>query len=98
MTHSQKWLCHLERDVLVGDFGAGTGGRGLVVGASCSCVEVVGAARCASASGSCAGAGCGAVSASAEHAEIARDDFKTGALLTLFVLPLPRLNASLDEN
>src|SRR5689334_8077948 len=98
MTHSQKWLCHLERDVLVGDFGAGAGGRGFVVGAACSCVEVVGAARCASATGSCAGAGCGAVGASAQHAEIARDDIVASALLAFLVLPLAGLDATLDEN
>src|ERR1700733_9727084 len=39
-----------------------------------------------------------AIGATAEHAEIAGDNFETRALLAFFVLPLARLNAALNED
>src|SRR5258708_26400840 len=65
---------------------------------ACTGVELIAAARSASAHAASTCAGCGAVRASAEHAEIGGHNFKTGALLAFFVLPLARLNAPFDEN
>ncbi len=61
-------------------------------------VEVIATARRASAHATSAGAGCSAIGASAQHAEIIGDDVVAGAFLAFLVLPLARLNASLDEN
>jgi hypothetical protein len=60
-------------------------------------IEIVGvtsttASRCA-----CSGAYRSAIAATTEHTEIASDNFKTGAFLTFFILPLARLNAAFDK-
>src|SRR3979411_1193916 len=79
-----------EGNVFVGDFGYSAACCGLIV---CeSRVEVVAtAARRTSAPGSLGSPRCGAFRAAAKHAEIRSYNFKAGALLSLFILPLTRL-------
>ena len=73
----------LERDVFIGDFRARSASWEGVVGVS-GLIVVFGV------SGACTGASghASAFAASAKHAEIGGDDFKTGALLAFLVLPL----------
>ncbi len=85
----------LERDVFVGDFGAG--GWAELFGWGGFVAEVVAAAG---GGGASTGAGaCGhTVAAAAEHAEIGGDNFKAGALLAFLVLPFAGLDAAFYEN
>src|SRR5579883_431262 len=85
----------LERDVFVGDFGAGAGTE--LLGGSGIVAEVVPTAT-ARGSGTGARTGGHAIAAAPEHAEIVGDDFEAGALLAFLILPLAGLNASFDEN
>src|SRR2546425_8892012 len=77
--HSQRWLCHLEGNVFVGDFGAAAGvaatTASIVRWSSLIEVFAAGAGTCAAAS-SCSGTCCGALRASTEHAKIVGDDFR----------------------
>src|SRR6266705_1612836 len=97
--HSQRWLCHLEGNVFVGDFGAaaGVGATTASIVRWSSLIEVFGAGTCAAAS-SCSGTCCGAFGASTEHAKIVGDDFKTGAFLAFLILPFAGLDAALDKD
>jgi hypothetical protein len=93
--HKAKWLCYLEGNVLVRDFRAAGGlaaAVGVFGGRGCVRLDVVGAG----ASAACAG--CGGIAAATQHAEITRDNFKTGALLAFFVLPFARLDAPFDKD
>src|SRR5260370_12751793 len=88
----------LEGNVFVGDFRAAGG----VPCAGATTVRIVGG-RGVAFHVVAAGAGCAATAASsstfgaaAEHAEISGDNLRGGALLALFVLPSPRLNAAFE--
>ena len=85
----------LERDVFVGDFGAGGGAE--IFGGGGFVPEVVATAGCGGASAG-AGANGHAVAAAAEHAEIGGDNFKAGALLAFLILPLAGLDAAFDKD
>src|SRR6266702_1065425 len=99
--YSQRWLCHLEGNVFVGDFGAAAG----VAATTASIVRwsrlievfAAGAGTCAAAS-SCSGTCCGAFGASTEHAKIVGDDFKTGAFLAFLILPFAGRDAAFDKD
>src|SRR6266852_7402379 len=99
--HGQRWLCHLEGYVFVGDFGAAAGvaatTASIVRWSSLIEVFAAGAGTCAAAS-SCSGTCCGALRASTEHAKIVGDNFKAGALLAFLVLPFAGLDAAFDKN
>src|SRR6266436_4847483 len=56
-------------------------------------LAAAGAGCCAAAAASCSACG-----TATQHAEVAGDDFKTGALLAFFVLPFAGLDAAFDED
>src|SRR6266852_3205559 len=76
---SNERPCHSERNVFVGDFGAASGWGGstvrIISGRGVAFHVVAAGARCATTSASR-----GAFGAASQHAEIAGDDFKAGAL------------------
>src|SRR5208282_963296 len=84
----------LEGDVFVGDFWAGGAGAHGFFGGS-GVIEVFGAGGAGTGGTSASGHAFGAAT---EHAEIAGDDFKAGALLAFLILPLAGLDAAFDEN
>jgi hypothetical protein len=68
-----------------------------VVGWGCVSVEIVGVTSTTGSSRACTGTCRSAIAATAEHTEIGGDNFKTGALLAFFILPLARLNAAFEK-
>src|SRR2546428_677771 len=87
-----------KRNIFVGNFRAAAG-RGAtsvrIVGGRGVAFHVVAAGTCCCAPTS---ASCSAFGAATQHAEVAGDNFKTGALLAFFVLPFAGLDAAFDED
>src|SRR5467141_3006706 len=87
-----------ERNIFVGNLRAAAG-RGTtsvrIVGGRGVAFHVVAAGTCCCAATS---ASCSAFGAATQHAEVAGDNFKTGALLAFFVLPFAGLDAAFDKD
>src|SRR6266446_5229773 len=96
--HSQDWLCHLEGNILVGDFGAAGG----VASAAAAAVRIVGgrgvAFHVVAAGASCAATAArgSALGAATKHAEVGGNNLRGCPLLAFFVLPFARLNAAFE--
>src|SRR5215471_14019227 len=82
----------LERNIVVGNLRAASAAPGKVVSASGRFMLFAAVACSKAAATRCA------VATATQHAEIRGYNFKAGALLPLFVLPLARLDAPFDEN
>src|SRR2546421_2844334 len=93
----------LERNILVGDF-RGAAGRSAtsavrIVSRRGVAFEVIAPTSAGTSTSAGPGPGRGrAFGAATQHAEVAGDDLKAGALLTFFVLPFAGLDAAFDED
>src|SRR5262249_54397823 len=86
----QLWTS--EGNIVVGNFRPAAATPAKII-ASGRLIVLLGAARTAKAA-----AARRAFAAAAQHAEVRRHNFKTGAFLAFFVLPFARLDAAFDEN
>src|SRR5438477_5860967 len=84
----------LKGNIFVGNFRAGRATTATEIVRRSGLIVLFGA--CSSSHGACSGTA--AVATSAEHPKITGNNFKTGALLALFVLPFARLNTPFDKN